>query len=134
MILFLVPVRLAKIKAKQKPESVMLVTVIMQVREIAGYNIPRGKVNRYVLFVFKEILFIDLFVNNDQVSTISKHVFRCWESYKNIWDWEFPGSLVGRTLCFHCRGPDSIPGQGTEIPQAERRGQTQNKTNKQKTH
>ena len=30
--------------------------------------------------------------------------------------WEFPGGLVARTWCFHCRGPGSIPGLGTEIP------------------
>ena len=31
---------------------------------------------------------------------------------------EFPGGLVVRILGFHCHGPGSIPGQGTEIPQA----------------
>ena len=29
---------------------------------------------------------------------------------------EFPGGLVVRILCFHCRGPGSVPGLGTEIP------------------
>ena len=28
---------------------------------------------------------------------------------------ESPGSLLVRTLDFHCHGPGSIPGQGTEI-------------------
>ena len=32
--------------------------------------------------------------------------------------WEFPGGLVVRIQHFHCYGPGSIPGQGTEIPQA----------------
>ena len=31
---------------------------------------------------------------------------------------EFPGGPVVMTWCFHCRGPGSIPGQGTEIPEA----------------
>ena len=33
---------------------------------------------------------------------------------------------------FHYRGPSSIPGQGTEIPQAARHGQKQTKTSKQR--
>lgn len=28
----------------------------------------------------------------------------------------FPGGPVVKTLCFHCRGTGSIPGQGTKIP------------------
>ena len=36
---------------------------------------------------------------------------------------EFPGGPVDRIWRFHCRGPVSIPGQGTEIPQAAWRGQ-----------
>lgn len=35
---------------------------------------------------FREILFIHLLVNDHQVPIILKHVFRCWESYKNMWD------------------------------------------------
>jgi len=35
--------------------------------------------------------------------------------YKILEGWEFPGGLVGRILGFHCRGPSSIPGQGTKI-------------------
>ena len=35
-----------------------------------------------------------------------------------IWCREFPGDLVVRILGFHCCGLDSIPGQGTKIPQA----------------
>ena len=31
---------------------------------------------------------------------------------------EFPSGPVVRTQCFHCCGPGSIPGQGTQIPQA----------------
>ena len=26
---------------------------------------------------------------------------------------DFPGGLVAKTLCFQCRGPGLIPGQGT---------------------
>ena len=33
---------------------------------------------------------------------------------------EFPGVPVVGTLCFHCWGPGSIPGQGTKISQAWR--------------
>ena len=29
--------------------------------------------------------------------------------------WEFPGSLVVRIWGFHCHGPGSLPGWGTEI-------------------
>ena len=31
--------------------------------------------------------------------------------------WDFPGGLVVRIPCFHCCGPPSVPGWGTEIPQ-----------------
>ena len=27
------------------------------------------------------------------------------EQLKHNWCWEFPGSLVARTQCFHCHGP-----------------------------
>ena len=29
---------------------------------------------------------------------------------KIVYTWEFPGSPMDRTLCFHCRDPGSIPG------------------------
>ena len=45
MILFLIPIRLAKINAKRNPENVMPVMVIIPMREIAGYNTPHEKVN-----------------------------------------------------------------------------------------
>ena len=32
--------------------------------------------------------------------------------------WEFSGSSVVRTWCFHCRGLDSVPGWGTKVLQA----------------
>ena len=35
---------------------------------------------------------------------------------------EFSGSAVVRTLCFHCRGTGSIPGQGTKILHAMQQG------------
>ena len=44
--------------------------------------------------------------------------------------------MVGIWL-FHCRGPGSIPGQGTEIPQAVRRRKKKKKRKerkKEKTH
>ena len=31
---------------------------------------------------------------------------------------DFPGHPVVKTLCFHCRGSDSILGWGTKIPHA----------------
>ena len=37
---------------------------------------------------------------------------------QNSCPWEFPGGPVVRTVGFHCLGPDSIPGEGTEILQA----------------
>ena len=37
--------------------------------------------------------------------------------------WEFPNGLVATILGFHCCGPGSIPGQGTEILQAPQRSQ-----------
>ena len=40
---------------------------------------------------------------------------------------ELPGGLVVRILCFHCRGPGSIPGWRTEISQAMRHGHKTNK-------
>ena len=43
--------------------------------------------------------------------------------FKSALYWEFPGGLVVRIPSFHCCGPGSIPGEGTEISQAVRRGQ-----------
>ena len=40
---------------------------------------------------------------------------------------EFPGGLVARIQPFCRRGPGSIPGGGTEIPQAVQRGQKKKK-------
>ena len=45
---------------------------------------------------------------------------------------EFPGGPVVRTQCFHCRGPGSIPGQGTKIPKAVLQGQKNKNKNKTK--
>ena len=36
--------------------------------------------------------------------------------------WEYPGSSVVKTLCFHCMGSCSIPSQGTKIPGSETGG------------
>ena len=43
--------------------------------------------------------------------------------FKKWWSTEFPGDLEVRTLSFHCCGLGSIPGWGTEIPQAMQCGQ-----------
>ena len=43
--------------------------------------------------------------------------------FKMTYSREFPGGLVVRILGFHCRGPGSIPGWGTEIPQTVQCGQ-----------
>ena len=43
------------------------------------------------------------------------------------YSWEFPGSPVVRTQHFHCRGPGSIPSQGTKILQAVQCGQRKKK-------
>ena len=48
---------------------------------------------------------------------------RILETSFKMKSWEFPGSLVVRIWHFHCHGPGSIPGQGTEIPQVEWLGQ-----------
>ena len=40
---------------------------------------------------------------------------------------EFPGDLAVRILGFHCRGPDSVPHWGTEIPQAVQHSQKKKK-------
>ena len=40
---------------------------------------------------------------------------------------EFPGFPVVRTMCFHCQGPSSVPGQGTKIPQAVQYSQKKKK-------
>ena len=40
---------------------------------------------------------------------------------------EVPGGPVVRTWCFHCQGPDSIPGRGSKIPQAAWHGQNNKK-------
>ena len=37
---------------------------------------------------------------------------------------KYPGDLVVRALCFHCRGKSLIPDWGTKIPQAFRCNQT----------
>ena len=44
-------------------------------------------------------------------------------------DGEFPGGLVVRIPGFACQGPGSIPGRGTEIPQAAWRGQKKKEKN-----
>ena len=47
--------------------------------------------------------------------------------FETIQNREFPGGQVVRTVSFHCHGPGSIPGQGTEILQAMWHGQTNKK-------
>ena len=46
--------------------------------------------------------------------------------------WEFPCGPVVKTRHFHSLGLGSIPGQGTKIPQAARRGQKKKKKRKRK--
>ena len=36
--------------------------------------------------------------------------------FKTIEIWDFPGGLLVKVPHSHCRGTDSIPGQGTKIP------------------
>ena len=63
-------------------------------------------------------------------SLISQNcVFHFFESslLKICKELEFLGGLAVRILSFHCRGPGSIPSQGTEIPQATRCGQKKKK-------
>ena len=36
--------------------------------------------------------------------------------------WEFPGGPAVSTWCFHCRGLDSVSGQGTKVLQAVHHG------------
>ena len=40
---------------------------------------------------------------------------------------DFPGSSVGKTPCFHCRGRGFDPGGATKIPHAAQHGQKINK-------
>ena len=42
---------------------------------------------------------------------------------QELGDGEFPGGPVVRIPGFHCQGPGSIPGRGTEIPQAMQHSQ-----------
>ena len=46
--------------------------------------------------------------------------------------WEFPAYLVVRIPDFHCCGPGSIPGWGTEIPQAMQHGQKRKKKKRER--
>ena len=39
----------------------------------------------------------------------------CSEDNQQLSFQDFPGAPVVRTLCFHGRGPGSVPGQGTKI-------------------
>ena len=44
-----------------------------------------------------------------------------WNNFrliKKVAEREFPGSPVVRTWSFHCHGPSSVQGRGTNIPQA----------------
>ena len=51
---------------------------------------------------------------------------------KLIHFWECPGGLMVRVPGFHCHGLGSIPGRGTEIPQAERCGKQKKERKKLK--
>ena len=56
-----------------------------------------------------------------KINSIQYHLYVESKNYENMR--EFPGGLVVRTQCFHCKGPGSIPGQGTKILQAVWTGQ-----------
>ena len=61
-----------------------------------------------------------------KISSNVPHKPKCkMQNFKHLKDniRDFPGSPVVRTRRFHCRGPGSIPGQGTNIPQAKQSGQ-----------
>ena len=55
-------------------------------------------------------------------------IFPC--NIKIILSREFPGGLVVRILGFHCRGLGSVPGWGTEIPQATQHSQKKKRKKK----
>ena len=67
-----------------------------------------------------------------------EHATRCLTLYKyespgpyftrvySVWIWGFSGGLVDGILGFHCRGLGSVPGRGTDIPQAVRCDQRNN--------
>ena len=57
----------------------------------------------------------------DQFGVLSSYQFKVFQ--------EFPGSPVVRTQHFHCRGPVSIPGQGSKIPQVGQHGQNNSNNN-----
>ena len=50
-----------------------------------------------------------------------------WGFHNRKYGWVFPGGLVVRIWCFHCRGPGLIPDRGTEILQATRHSQKKKK-------
>ena len=43
------------------------------------------------------------------------YMLEFFHNKKKIFYGEFPGGLVVRILGFHCCGPGSVPGRGTEI-------------------
>lgn len=50
------------------------------------------------------------------VATASNLTLKNHNQDKNRKEGELPGDLVVRIQCFHCYGPGSISGLGTEIP------------------
>ena len=55
-----------------------------------------------------------------------------WGSLENARGRESPGGPVVGSRCFRRRGPCSIPGQGTKIPQAARHGQKKERKKERK--
>ena len=62
----------------------------------------------------------DPFIYSEGISTLIHIVSQVFQNHQsNLMDktlptWEFRSGLVVRILGFHCRGPGSIPGWGTE--------------------
>ena len=62
------------------------------------------------------------------ISVLSRHIWvTCFCIFKMEALWELPGGPVVRTRRFHFRGPGSVPGWGTKIPQAAQCGQKKKK-------
>ena len=95
----------------QRPNLITLLKIVISLPPILSsflfYFFPQTLLPPYILY----ILFIYLVTSQK----------------KKKGGWEFPGSPVVKTRCFHCQGPGSIAGRGTKIPQATQHGQKEKK-------